>query len=142
MLSSLLLLTLHMSVFILREILLRRLSNLKGEQLVNRHEKVIPTGNEFISLPTIREADGAILSMNTLHMLRKGLVSFYGTDDLPFLMPYIEVDGTRTKFVNIKWSLLNNWIPVFTAAIEGNANLEIQGTILTHAGEKGFVYHF
>ena len=109
---------------------------------MNRHEKVIPTGNEFISLPAIREADGAILSMNTLHMLRKGLVSFYGTDDLPFLMPYIEVDGTRTKFVNIKWSLLNNWIPVFTASVEGNSNLEIQGTILTPAGEKGFVYHF
>jgi len=109
---------------------------------VNLHEKVIPTGNEYISLPMIRESDASILSMNTLHMQRKGLISLYGTDEMPFLMPFIAVDGKYTKLVNIKWSLLNNWIPVFTASVDDNEKLEIQGTILTPLGEKGFVYHF
>lgn len=109
---------------------------------VEKAEKVIPTGNEFISLPMIREADGSILSINTLHMQYKGLISFYGTDDLPFLTPFVSVNGKSTRLVDFKWTLLNNWIPVFSASVEDHANLVINGTILTPLGEKAFVYHF
>ena len=109
---------------------------------MDRLMKVIPTGNEYISLPMIREEDGAILSMNTLHMIRKGLISFYGTDDMPFLTPYITVDGKRTKLIDLKWSLLSQWIPCFEASVEGYPDLTVQGTILTPIGEKAFVCHF
>lgn len=109
---------------------------------MNRHEKVIPTGNEYVSLPMIREADGAILSMNTLHMLHKGMISFYGTDDSPFLIPYAAVNGNSARLIDVKWSLLCNWIPRFSASVEGHPTINIQGTILTPIGEKAFVYHF
>jgi len=105
-------------------------------------EKIIPTGNEFISLPMIRETDGSILSLNTLHMLHKGLISFYGTQDVPFLTPYVKVNGKQEHLTDIKWSFLSNWIPVFTACVENYAGLAVEGTILTPPGEKAFIYHF
>jgi len=114
----------------------------KGEKQVKNNDKFIPTGNEYISLPMIREEDGAILSLNTLHMLHKGLISFYGTDTLPLLRPYAVVNGKPAQLTNFTWSLLNNWIPTFSASVAGYPGLEIQGTILTPVGEKAFVYHF
>jgi len=109
---------------------------------VGSQEKLIPAGNEFISLPMIREADGSILSMNTLHMLHKGLISFYGTKDVPFLTPYVKVNGNRESLTDMKWSFLTDWIPVFTASVNNHAGLGIKGIILTPPGEKAFVYHF
>jgi len=90
----------------------------------------------------IREADGAVLSMNTLHMQHKGLISFYGTDSLPFLKPVVTVNQNKAELTAFSWSLLNNWIPNFSAEAEGYPQLKIRGTILTPIGERGFVYHF
>lgn len=48
-----------------------------------------PTGNEMISIPTIRE-DGAIESFNFIHMGYRGLVEVCGS---PLIKPVISVNN-------------------------------------------------
>lgn len=96
-------------------------------------EKYFPTGNEFISLPTIRE-DAAIESINFLHMGYRGLVEICGE---PLFKPFILIDGNERKIENIKWSRDNYWIPKFQGKAD---NFEISGTICAPLGHRGFLY--
>lgn len=45
------------------------------------------TGNEYISLPTIREADGALEGLSFLHMGAKGMIEICGSPEKPLLKP-------------------------------------------------------
>ena len=41
------------------------------------------TGNEYVSLPTIRESDGAIEGLSFLHMGAKGMIELCGSGEKP-----------------------------------------------------------
>ncbi len=101
-------------------------------------EKVIPTGNEMISLPEIRESDAAILSVNFLHMGFKGLIESRGggSDGKEFMKPFLRIDDIDVHPTDIKWDRLNCWIPTFKALYGDDISME--GIILAPVGERGF----
>lgn len=71
---------------------------------------VIPTGNEWIALPTIRAVDGAVDNFNVLSMRDRGLLEVTGGGG-PALEPYFAVDGKPLEFRSPEWTLHSYWIP-------------------------------
>lgn len=100
-------------------------------------EKYLVTGNEAISLPTIRESDGSLLGISFLHMGSKGMLEMCGDEEKPLLRPFIEIDGNKQPLSNLTWKRTYYWIPTFKAVTEG---LNIKGTILAPLEERGFCY--
>lgn len=80
---------------------------------------VIPTGNEWIALPTIRAADGAVDNFNVLSMRDRGLLQVTGGNGAPALEPYFAVDGTPLEFRNPEWTLRSYWIPEAQLSVDG-----------------------
>jgi hypothetical protein len=72
---------------------------------------VLPTGNEWISLPDIRAEDGALDTFNVLSMRNRGLLQVRGERNKPVLQPYFEENGKRLPFKNPSWDLIEYWIP-------------------------------
>lgn len=89
------------------------------------------TGNEFLSLPTIRECDGAIEGVTVLHMGSRGLLELRGDSSIPFLTPYCRELGTAP----LSWTLLDYWIPRSSCS---SADLTMETTYLCPLGEKAF----
>ncbi|MBV9669886.1 MAG: glycoside hydrolase family 125 protein [Acidobacteriales bacterium] len=80
-------------------------------------EDVIPTGNEWIALPTIRASDGALENFNVLSMRARGLLQVQGQGGSPVLQPYVELSGKPLKIANLDWMLLDYWIPAATTTV-------------------------
>ncbi|MDD4495058.1 MAG: glycoside hydrolase family 125 protein [Eubacteriales bacterium] len=93
------------------------------------------TGNESISLPTIRVADGSIEGVSLLHMGAKGMLELCGDHDTPFLQPFLEVEGKLIPLTDLHWEPVHFWIPVFRAKA---GPMTIRGTLLAPIGERGF----
>lgn len=100
-------------------------------------EKFIPTGNELISLPCIREEDGAILDLTFLHMGYKGLIDVRGTEKIPLFIPFISINNLDESIQNINWSKKNDWIPYFLGVVY---QLNVYGTVIAPIRERGFIY--
>lgn len=102
-------------------------------------EKFIPTGNEMISIPDIRESDAAVMSATFLHMGCKGLISIKGAGaSKPLLKPAVSVDGIDMPINEIVWGKHDYWIPYFTGKC---GEIGVEGTILAPVGERGFIYN-
>jgi hypothetical protein len=82
-------------------------------------DDVIATGNDWLSLPTIRAADGAIVNFNVLSMRDRGLLQVDGEHGSPALEPYFMIDGKRLQFRNPSWELIEYWIPVAHLTVNG-----------------------
>lgn len=80
---------------------------------------VIPTGNEWIALPTIRAVDGVLGSFNVLSMRDRGLLEVTGGAAGPVLEPYFAVDGKPLAFRNPEWTLRSYWIPEAQLTVDG-----------------------
>lgn len=93
------------------------------------------TGNEYISLPQIREDDGAVENLTFLYMNAKGMLEMTGKAGL--IRPYLHIDGSLVPFLP-EWKLMNYWIP--TARMKTERVL-FECVYLTPMGEKGFVIH-
>lgn len=74
-------------------------------------DDVIPTGNEWIALPTIRASDAALVNFNVLSMHNRGLLQVSGDGDSPALRPYVEVDGKPVPIHTLSWALIEYWVP-------------------------------
>ena len=72
---------------------------------------VIPTGNEWIALPTIRASDGSLLNFNALSVRDRGLLQVEGDRGSPALEPYFLIDNKRVSLKPLTWQLLDYWIP-------------------------------
>lgn len=96
--------------------------------------KYIVTGNEYVSLPTIREADAAVEGISFLHMGAKGMLEMCG-GETPFLKPYVRCDGADVALTDFVWQHEAYWIPCFTAKAGA---VTLHGTILAPVGERGF----
>ena len=79
----------------------------------------IPTGNEWISLPTIRASDGALVNFNVLAMRDRGLLQVAGEGGTPVLQPYFTVGGQPVAVSGLNWELLEYWIPTAHFTAEG-----------------------
>jgi hypothetical protein len=91
-------------------------------QLTLKADDVVATGNEWISLPTIRASDGALVNFNALSMRDRGLLQVEGDAGTPALQPYFIADGQTGKLQNLSWALIEYWIPTahFTSgSLEG-----------------------
>ena len=95
------------------------------------------TGNEYLSLPTIRQSDGALEGLSFLHMGAKGMIELRGGEGQPLLAPYAEADGLDLIGSGLAWERLHSWVPRFTA---GSGGFALEGTLLAPIGERGFGY--
>ncbi len=87
--------------------------------LTLKPDDVIPTGNEWISLPDIRAVDGALNSFNVLSMRDRGLLQVTGERGAPALLPYFLVAGKQLPFRNPSWELIEYWIPTAHLTVDG-----------------------
>jgi hypothetical protein len=97
---------------------------------------VIPTGNEWISLPTIRASDGAMENFNVLSMNYRGLLEVSGDRGAPAVEPYFLVSGKAIALQNLSWQLIENWIP--TATFQQNG-LDFTLTYCAPSGSRAVV---
>ena len=96
-------------------------------------EKYQVTGNEYVSLPAIRETDGALESLSFLYMGVKGMLEMVGDSSL--IGPFLEINGEKISLSPI-WERRHCWIPMFTSEKDG---LLFRCIWLTPVGERGFV---
>lgn len=78
-------------------------------------ELYFPTGNEYVSIPTLREETAAIESFSCLHMGAKGLVEFRGDGSAPVMAPFVRSGGASLPLTDMVWQRLEYWVPEFTA---------------------------
>jgi uncharacterized protein len=80
---------------------------------------VLPTGNQWISLPDIRASDGALGTFNFLSMRHRGLLQVSGDKGSPVLQPFFSVAGKPLVFQNPTWELIQYWIPSAHLTVDG-----------------------
>ena len=76
--------------------------------------KYLPTGNEYISIPDLNQETGNIESISFLSMKRKGMLLATGSNNKPFMKPFIEGISSQIQFSGV--SLENYWIPSLQGA--------------------------
>jgi hypothetical protein len=67
---------------------------------------VLPTGNEWISLPDIRASDGALGTFNVLCIQHRGLLQVAGAAGSPVITPSFTADGKSVSLHNPDWILI------------------------------------
>jgi hypothetical protein len=80
---------------------------------------VIPTGNDWIALPSIRARDGALQNFNVISIRYRGLLEVAGLANKPLMSPFVEIDGARRPLAQLNWSLRDYWIPTGTMEADG-----------------------
>ena len=100
----------------------------------------LPTGNDFVSLPTIRQEDGAIEAIGFLYMAQKGMIEIRGDDNKPLLQPFVSVidnvgSERMVSFSSMEWHRDHYWIPILQAESDG---IRLCATYFTPVGERGF----
>lgn len=80
---------------------------------------VLPTGNEWISLPDIRADDGALSTFNVISMRHRGLLQVGGENGGPVIQPYFTVQGKPLPLHHLSWELLEYWIPTGHLTVNG-----------------------
>ena len=92
------------------------------------------TGNEYVSLPAIREDTGAVQGLTVLHMGAKGLLELCG-GDAPLIAPVVRVAGQEAMLAKLRWRRENAWVPVAQGEAQG---LTVTLTYLCPLGERAF----
>ncbi|MEK7766892.1 MAG: hypothetical protein AAB368_11700, partial [bacterium] len=105
-----------------------------GDMLPLNPGDVLPTGNEWVALPDLRAADGALGSFNVVSRSARGLLEVAGTRGAPLLFPFVETRGKRLRPAPWRWELVANWIPVsanrFAADVAGRDWTEVRAEAL------------
>lgn len=92
------------------------------------------TGNEYVSLPAIREDTGAVQGLTVLHMGAKGLLELCG-GDAPLIAPVVRVAGQEAMPAKLRWRRENAWVPVAQGEAQG---VGVTLTYLCPLGERAF----
>jgi len=94
----------------------------------------IPTGNEFVSLPTLDQNTASIESFTVLHMGYKGMLAFWGGESEPLIRPLVRaVSGDL--LCDLRWKREYDWIPRFESTKDG---ISTEGIFLAPIGQKAF----
>lgn len=91
------------------------------------------TGNEYLSLPAIREDTGAVEGLTVLHMGAKGLLELSGGDG-PLIAPVWRINGAE-RSAALRWRRENAWVPVAQGEAQG---VGVTLTYLCPLGERAF----
>ena len=102
-------------------------------------DDVIPTGNDWIALPSIRASDGALQNFNVISMRYRGLLEVAGLADRPLMTPFIEIAGVRRPLANLHWSLRDYWIPTGTMEADG---VRVRLTYVTPPDSRAAIVRF
>ncbi len=123
----------------------------EGERILTVPEEMgdvkspMVTGNEWVSLPDISQADASISSANVIHMGSRGLVEWVGSEE-PFLAPCVFEGSEEGEALAPCWSWrrLADWIPCAQSRIRPASGDEftLTLTICAPVGERGFVIRF
>lgn len=82
-------------------------------------DDVIPTGNDWVALPSIRASNGALQNFNVISMRYRGLLEVAGVAERPLMAPFLEISGARRPLAHLQWSLRDYWIPTGTTEADG-----------------------
>ncbi len=82
-------------------------------------DDVIPTGNDWIALPSIRAGDAALMDFNVISMRYRGLIEYAGATGQPLIKPFLAVADVRKPLANLHWSLRDYWLPTGTMEADG-----------------------
>ncbi len=107
--------------------------------LTLRADDVIPTGNDWIALPSIRAADGALRDMNLISMRYRGLMEMAGVAGQPLMAPFVEINGRDRPLTNLTWTLRDYWIPTATMEADG---LRISVTYVAPSASRAAIIRF
>lgn len=94
--------------------------------------KYIPTGSEYIGLPTIRESDASIESVNVVLARLDGLLEIEGDLGRPFL----RCEAAHREAGSWSWAFSEDWIPEFVHRREP----ERRGIVFAPPDQRFFVY--
>jgi hypothetical protein len=100
---------------------------------------VIPTGNDWIALPSIRASDGALQNFNVISMRYRGLLELAGVGARPLMAPFIEIAGERRPLAHLVWSLRDYWIPTGTMEADG---VRVQLTYVAPPDSRAAIVRF
>ncbi|HET9869166.1 MAG TPA: glycoside hydrolase family 125 protein, partial [bacterium] len=99
-------------------------------------KRYLPTGNEYVSLPTIQEEDAALGDLNLAHLGLNGLLSFTGGGQ-PLVTPRLFLDDAEALFPDrLTWDRDADWMPRFRFRDE---QVELEGSFFCPVGERGFI---
>jgi len=87
--------------------------------LALKTDDVLPTGNEWIALPDIRAADGALGTFNVISMRDRGLLQVAGPGGGPVLQPYFTAGNKPLTIHDPQWELIEYWIPTAHQTVDG-----------------------
>jgi hypothetical protein len=102
-------------------------------------DDVIPTGNDWIALPSIRAGDGALENFNVISMPYRGLLEMAGAPNRPLMAPFIEIAGARRPLARLQWSLRDYWIPTATMEEDG---VRVRLTYVVPPGSRAAIVRF
>ena len=113
---------------------------------MNQAERWELTANQYLALPMISGASGAIHNLNVLLRAAFGLVEWSGDDRAgrALLTPELLVDGKPVVLENLVWERLDRWVPRFKLGIKDG--LTITATLCAPTGydaaRRGAFYQF
>ncbi len=90
-----------------------------GGELTLAADDVIPTGNDWIALPSIRAGDAALMDFNVISMRYRGLIEYAGATGQPLIKPFLAVADVKKPLANLRWSLRDYWLPTGTMEADG-----------------------
>jgi hypothetical protein len=99
----------------------------------------IPTGNDYLSLPSLSALDFSLPDLNLLSMRQRGLIEFKGAKGAPLLAPLIKIDGKLLDLAKLKDAQVARedfWTPTYTARVEGQWELRLR--YVCPPSERGF----
>jgi len=105
------------------------------------------TANQFVAVPCLSPATGAIHSCTILSRVANGLLEWAAGDaasvQAPFLTPQVRIGGMAVPFQPVSWDRLERWIPRYRAEA---GPVTITATLCAPTGydasRRGFVYAF
>ena len=98
-------------------------------------ERYLPTGNEMISLPKLNADTAAIEDLTFLSMQQRGMIELCGTENVPLMQPFIQIDQEELALTGLQWSREHFWIP---SGHKETEQATVKFTVLTPVGERGF----
>ncbi len=107
-------------------------------QELTKNPRVLYTGNHYISLPEIDNADASITSLNIVSLSNKGLVELKGKDKL-FKLIFVK-DGNVLKLTRVIVKSEANYLPTYQMQFSSGISVKVK--IVPDLKEKGFMYTF
>ena len=106
-------------LFVIAAMLLATPATATETRLTLAAEDVIPTGNDWIALPSIRAGDAALMDFNVISMRYRGLIEYAGALGQPLMKPFLNVGGVKKPLAGLRWSLRDYWLPTGMMEADG-----------------------